>query len=144
MPSRKRVSLSWQSYFTCFKCIYTGLRFIKVRRFDLLHQLLNKNCSRSQFERDVFNFPSINNCFQINEHNFSSMEFLYLINCFEFFGHSCQIRLCFSVINQELNHLDSKLIVEKWLVTLIFCFIALILLFYFLLYCICFVFGVLN
>ena len=59
--------------------------FYKFRRYDFAYQLLNRNCARSRSDRDVLNLPSINNCLQINEYNFSRMEFPCLINCIQSF-----------------------------------------------------------
>ena len=43
-------------FHACFKCIYTVSRFIKLQRYDFVHQLLNRNCDRIQFDQEVLNF----------------------------------------------------------------------------------------
>ena len=86
--------------------------YYKFRRYDFVNQLLNASCVRV-YDNNRLDFLPGANCLQINEYNFSSMEFPWQINCIKVFCHGCQKGLYFKIINQESHRLDQKIIVKS-------------------------------
>ena len=98
-------------FHACFKYIFTILRITKFQRHNFGNEFLNTNSMRVRNNHWDF-LPGVT-CLQIDDYNFSSMEFSWQLNCVNFFCYDYQKHLCFKVIHQEFNCLNQTVIVKN-------------------------------
>ena len=103
---------NWSNFYdnrifhACHKCIFDALFFTKFRRYYFVHTILSTNGSHLLTTANVFDYPSLKNCLQKHELNF---KYWTLVN----FWHSCQLNLCFKIINNEFNCLDTTFVIKS-------------------------------
>ena len=99
-------------FHACFKYIFTIMRITKFQRHNFGNEFLNTNSIRVRNNNPWDFLPGVN-CLQIDNYNFSSMEFSWQLNCVNFFCYDYQKHLCFKVIHQEFNCLNQTVIVKN-------------------------------
>ena len=98
-------------FHACFKYIFTILRITKFQRHNFGNEFLNTNSMRVRNNHWDF-LPGVT-YLQIDDYNFSSMEFSWQLNCVNFFCYDYQKHLCFKVVHQEFNCVNQTVIVKN-------------------------------